>query len=213
MLDRAELERAVEIHRGAYRLLLWMAEEIRAGRLAADAAHARMSGPDVAIDWLRRLRGRFPEDLRPQEGDLESWAHMLSSFLNVSFEIGPIRDLRDYCCDFCTRLRIYRGFRVRNPSSRAREEARRLKATYLREIGADGLDARRPELAVDIAMAAYGRELIRRTRFAGQGPGILALWREFAWEGGRPRRGFELRASAILAAQDRILAAARSEAG
>ena len=58
----------------------------------------------------------------------------------------------------------------------------------------------------DVALATWGFEMLRRSEFASQGEAVLALWREFAWEAGRPRRGFRLTARAIVEAERRVRA-------
>ena len=61
-----------------------------------------------------------------------------------------------------------------------------------------------PALSEQIALATYTTELIRRTEFASQGVGILALWREVAWEGSEPKKKFRLNPKKVLAAEARI---------
>ena len=54
-------------------------------------------------------------------------------------------------------------------------------------------------------MTTYRNELIRRTRFASQGEGVLVLWRELAWEGTAPKKGFKLTTEDILNAEKTII--------
>ena len=58
-------------------------------------------------------------------------------------------------------------------------------------------------------MLTWTRELDRRSRFRGQGPAVLALWREFAWKGARPDRKFELSEEEILKAEGVVRAGLR----
>jgi hypothetical protein len=60
-------------------------------------------------------------------------------------------------------------------------------------------DLRRP-----LAMVTYIRDLDRRSAYRGQGRPVLALWREFAWKGGRPDKKFELTSEEVLRAEDAI---------
>ena len=58
--------------------------------------------------------------------------------------------------------------------------------------------------ALAVSMATYVYELIRRSSFASQGSGILALWREIAWDKTAPRKGFVLKAKDVLQAETLI---------
>ncbi len=60
------------------------------------------------------------------------------------------------------------------------------------------------DLHEQIAIATWGAEMLRRSEFASQGEAVLALWREFAWEKGRPKRDFRITARAICEAERRI---------
>jgi hypothetical protein len=88
-----------------------------------------------------------------------------------------------------------------------------LKRLYVSRLAADAapgaVDAVLgwADLREDVALATWGFEMLRRSEFASQGEAVLVLWREFAWEGGRPRRGFRLTARAIVEAERRVRAA------
>jgi hypothetical protein len=79
--------------------------------------------------------------------------------------------------------------------------------------GVDALLADR-NYSRDAALVTYGAQLLRRCEGYTTGPAVLALWRQFAWTpGGSPRRGFELRAEDILAAEGRLRGALRGMRG
>jgi hypothetical protein len=60
-------------------------------------------------------------------------------------------------------------------------------------------------ISQSIATATWAAELVRRLKFDGQGKGVLFLWREIAWEGTAPKRGFALTAEDIIAAERAIV--------
>lgn len=64
-----------------------------------------------------------------------------------------------------------------------------------------------PALGADAALLTWVLELFRRSHFTGQGEPVLALWREFAWENGRPVKTFEPTVQRVLAAEKRIAGA------
>jgi hypothetical protein len=63
---------------------------------------------------------------------------------------------------------------------------------------------RAPEVARQLAIVAYARELGRRSSYRGQGRPVLALWREFAWRDRRPIRSFELSTQDVLDAEEAV---------
>jgi hypothetical protein len=59
--------------------------------------------------------------------------------------------------------------------------------------------------ATDVAMVAYGQQLVERARGRSEGPAVLALWREFAWEKtGSPKKDFKLDSEDILRAEQSL---------
>jgi hypothetical protein len=62
-----------------------------------------------------------------------------------------------------------------------------------------------PTNATDVATLAYGQQLVERTRGRSEGPAVLALWREIAWEKtGAPKKDFQLEAEDILRAEQSL---------
>lgn len=221
-MNRAELEKAVEIHAKTFALLKWINCQVRRGVRLFDTVHERMTAYAAAEDWLRRCSDQLPPDCRPAKGEIEAFAHFFVSYLATSFEVaGRIRKLPCGCyCDYCTYFVELKHVRARNPDRKARGKAVEIKARYVESLGRDAgaelsstaaLEFVRSfkELASDMALGAYGTHLIRRTHFASQGEGLLALWREFAWVDGRSNRKFELKAAAILGAEERVVEALR----
>ena len=61
-----------------------------------------------------------------------------------------------------------------------------------------------PESAMDASLIAYGKQLVARTRGISEGPPVLALWREIAWDKTAPKKDFQLEAENILNAQESL---------
>lgn len=58
-----------------------------------------------------------------------------------------------------------------------------------------------------VCLVTYGYDLLDRMRGIANGPGVLALWRGFAWSlQGSPKKKFTLTADRIMSAQASILA-------
>lgn len=217
MLDRARLDRLLDLHDKTYRLFLWVNTSLRGGGRTFAAVGGALSFSEAASDWLRRNREDLPEDVRPVPDELEEFSHLFVSYLSTSFEIVDNRVV-GVCggCFCCGALKLPRHLRARNPDAKARRDAEELKRICLRRLAEDlqlplieadlkEFVAAHEDLRIDLATVTYAQELERRSRFASQGEGVLALWREFAWTpGGRPRAKFRLKAEDLLAAEKRL---------
>ena len=220
MFDAEEIRRVVDLHQKSYALLKWVNDSLRAGTLSFGVIHEATTLSEAAADWLYRHAENLPAALRPNEGDLEPFAHLFVSYLTTSYylkeEPGTIRVSRSGCyCRFCSYLSSANYLLVRTPDKKATCRAREMKELYLaglaRELGIVLPPAEReallshPTLAESVTYAAYGNELRRRSQFASQGEGILVLWREIAWQTGRLKKGFVLSAERILKSETALL--------
>ncbi len=219
-----EIHRAVLLQEKSYRLLRWVQQRLRTSALKFDQVHQAMSISDAAEQWLRRHWNSLPHDARPQrQEDLEPFAHLLASYLATSFELKP-QDLywESYCgcrCRWCSYLVAGPRLKAKKVTKKARREAEQLKTVYLQglaqSLGRNLPQPRLEELAAaqehqrQVSLATYGNELVRRTRFASQGEGILVLWREIAWKDNHPIKDFRLQADEMLQAQEHLLCAIR----
>ena len=61
-----------------------------------------------------------------------------------------------------------------------------------------------PDSAMEASMIAYGQQLVARSRGISEGPAVLALWREIAWDKTAPKKNFQLEADNILTAQESL---------
>jgi hypothetical protein len=206
MFVRAELERVLLLQEKTYALLKWLNASLRENRRLFGPVHEAMSLFDAGKEWIRAHYDQLPHDARPEPGELDEFAHLFTSYLATSFEVAEKVRVTDGCgCAYCTYFYDARYVRPRNPTKKARAEALELKRNYLRSLGAEkALNDK--ALAQDVSMACYAHELLRRSKFAGQGEGVLVLWREIAWDAsGRPNKKFKLTADAILKAEARLL--------
>ena len=223
MFRPRELERVFDLQQRSYRLLLWVNRQLRRGGLDFSHAHEALSAADAAEEWIRRHLASLPADARPEKAaDIASFAHLFASYLTTSFELVEKPGYRlashDNCyCPICSYLVAADRLKTRKVTRGAQESALELKRAFLQALAEDSELAliaeeiegllTRQELAPHVALATYAAELLRRSQFASQGKGILALWREIAWEKGSPRPGFELTAKGVLAAEKAIVGA------
>lgn len=226
-LDPRLLEEAVDLQGRSYRLLRWVDRALQGGALRFDVAHGALTTAEAAEEWIGRHLQSLPPDARPASGELPRFARFFASYLTTSFELDPAPGMRlggPHCpCPICSYLVRADHLKPRKLGRHAEEAARSLERLFLGELlprlGAEAVDRALADaesdadLARDLALATYGRELLRRAEFSSQGAGVLALWRTFAWERStdprrpywRPREGFALTAAAILAAQEALL--------
>ena len=214
MLDRTTLDRILPLHRASYDLLRWVSKSLDSGGLSFTTVHRDMGAGDAAADWLTRNYGSLPPACRPALADVRPFGFLLASYLQTSFEL-PRRPMPypvpSCCCECCGYLASGRRLVVRSPSTRDVGQAHRLKAIWLKELARESgaafdAEAERvffsdKRLSHELAFVAYAAELVRRSEFASQGHGVLALWRAIAWRDGRPIRGFELTTDRVLVAQ------------
>lgn len=226
MFDLEELDKVIELHQKSYNLFLWLNKKIKEfGRKSKentlfDEVHEKVSFYNGALEWISRHLGEFPPDARPAKSDIEPFTHLFTSYLKTSFVVSDkvkVVDKGIRCwCPFCSIFFDITAFQLRNPDKKARTNAQKLKARYTETLARDAELSSVPsnieewipensELNYDFSMATYAQELIRRSKFASQGEGILALWREIAWKDNRLDRKFKLSAKAVIDAESRIL--------
>lgn len=217
MFNPNELERVVTLQQKSYQLLRWVNDALRSGTLNFNKVHHAADVSVAAEEWVGRYFHSIPADARPDESELEPFARLFASYLTTSFDLvaqpGMRRVSSHHCyCAFCSYLAAADHLRVRSPDKKARQRAQQMKDLYLSSLAAEAgvaLSAADresllsdPKTADDLAFAAYGRELLRRSQFASQGEGVLVLWREIAWDQkGKVKKGFTLSAERILQAE------------
>jgi len=226
MLAADRLLLAIDIHSQSYQLLRWVAEAVRRGFIPAVRAHQYADAGDSAFAWMEEHYLNFPLGMRPDRRHLREFANFFGTYVTSSFDIveqpGTRLDSRCGCyCRMCAHLVNAPHLRAKKPGRRNKERAGQL---MIRRVGALAREDR--IAATDSAVAAvvngdqtrrsaaystYGHWLIRRLEGDTDGPAVLALWREFAWErAGSPIKGFRLRHEDFIIAEEVLAAALRS---
>ena len=222
MFDREQLTRAVGLSELGHAFMKWLGERDRDITLAFDRTHdASLAVPDATRAWVEHNYAEIPEHCRPARDDLGSFGNLVGTYLETSFDLVPGRkglvSATGCFCSVCTSFRELSSLTPKRLGRHDKADAVVLMRCYLRdraaEIGCAVDDAAMvddPLLGQPIAMATWGRELLRRLEGETAGPAVLALWRMFAWlPTGSPRPGFRITADEILRA-DRAIAAAIS---
>ena len=220
MLQRDEVEHALDIQRKGYALLRWMEEAFQRGFLAPESARSYGTSREAGLDWLARQFASIPERARPKREHLEQFVNYFRSYLECSFDLETQPGQRlysDHClCPFCTWMVQNPYFRPKKLTKRDKRNADRLEAEFVRRV-ATALALTVSEQDVDqlvrddqlkecIALCAYALDLQRRLNGSLGSPATLALWRRFAWtKSGSPKQDFVLTADAILAGQSELV--------
>jgi hypothetical protein len=225
LLEINELQKVIQLQEKSYMLLTWVNQRLKKkAKNLFSTMHEAMSFFDSSLDWIKTHYSELPQNAQPPQEDLEAFAHLFSSYLTTSFEVGDKIYLGDGCsCMFCSFLIEAMHFKVRNPKKKSKKAANQLKILYIKSLiqeinleqpllDIEGWIEKQSGLSYDISLATYGHELIRRSKFTSTGEAVLVLWREIAWEDGkRLNKKFRLDAKKIIQAQDRIIAALESD--
>ncbi len=216
MLDEQRLTLAVDLHAKSYGLLGWLSAAVETGLIRLEKAHEFMDLHDVAHDWLTVHYLNIPPAHRPAKEHLETFARFFSTYLTTSFDLvkNPKSQIKMWCgcfCPWCSYVAAAPHLQVKKLSKKDKERAERLKVQSLMQLALDhgvtltenvavtlaGKDAMREALA----LVAYGEQLLLRMQGLSDGPAVLALWRQFAWNtSGSPKKGFRLAAFMMLRA-------------
>ena len=223
MFDYKELEKVIELHEKSYKLFLWI--NIKLKELGSksrkntlfDEVHEKASFYTSSFNWIRKHYNEIPFDSKPEILDIESFAHLFTSYLKTSFIVSNKVKVTDGCpCPFCTFFYDVTAFQVRNPNKKATENAQKLKSLYIQNLcreaelnsvpnNIDEWILNHEKLSNDVSLATYTHELIRRSKYTSQGEGILVLWREIAWKDNHLNKKFKLSPQVIISAESCIL--------
>jgi hypothetical protein len=230
LAENRRLEEAVGIHEACYGLLRWLTSAVDRGFIRSASAHEYMTESEAAAVWIAEHCANIPPPYRPLSRDaaaLERFAAYFVSFLRTSFAFDQVPRARlvSTCgcgCAFCSYLAQGPRLRPKRLQATDKRRAEKRKRVCLEEL-ACRLGVRLTEtmsarlamdatIAADLALVAYGLDLVRRcSGSSGVGPAALALWRQVAWDSGRPRRGFKLAPEAIREAEARLVSRIRAE--
>jgi len=215
-----ELDRIIDLHQKSYALLKWVNKGLQRGVLRFNYIHGAMDAANAAKEWIGRHFENIPMDIRPPREYLDEFAHLFSSYLTTSFELveKPGTSFASNCdcyCPMCCYLVSANHLKTKKISKKANKSATALKKIYLNSVASEVelalLDheimnlMKNPEMKEKISLATYANELIRRSQFASQGEGILVLWRDIAWQNGKLKKNYMLRADIILEAEKEII--------
>ena len=220
MLNREEVQTAVELQRQSYNLLRWLSTAISKGVIRFDRAHDYLDEAGAARDWIARHYLNLPPDCRPASEQLEPFSQFFATYLITSFELvkDPKPQTYSACgcdCPMCAYMVGASYLRAKKVYRRDKVRARRMKISALKQLAFERntrLDQEQaeelidsPDSAMEASLIAYGQQLVARTRGISEGPAVLVLWREIAWEkSGSPKKDFQLEAENILSAEESL---------
>ena len=71
MLDRSQLEEALDFQQRSYQLLLWLSKAVPRGFISFDTAHDYASCAESARAWIEEHFDNLPQEGRPQRHQVE----------------------------------------------------------------------------------------------------------------------------------------------
>jgi hypothetical protein len=228
MLPLKQLEHAIEIQGRAFKLLQWLAKAIREGFVPLTKAHDVADAAHAAKAWIEGHYHNLPFDCRPEQSELEEFANFFGSYLDTSFDIveAPAERYVSECdcfCAMCRRLANPQHLKAKSLTKVDKNRAAKLRVRRIEMLALEeGLPFKEPlvhELLQDAdvrrsaSLSAYGSELLERLNGFSDGPAVLALWRDFAWnQNGSPNRDFKLKTKLITDAEKALIVLLRSQA-
>ncbi len=221
MIAQTEVEYALSIQERSFKLLQWLGKAVREGFVPTVLAHEVAGAGEAARFWLQHLLFSLPMDCRPSEEEMDAFANFFGTYLETSFDLeeNPKQRFESGCgcyCPLCRRLADPQNLKPKSLTPQDRKRAAKLRLRRLEELSLGsgiGFDEDRAHSILDIeshrldaSISAYASALLERLRGFSDGPAVLALWRDFAWNrSGAPIRNFKLRANDILEAEIRLL--------
>jgi hypothetical protein len=217
---RDELHAVFDLHTRAYETVLWLHNASYAHpELLTEQTATALLDEDACRQWARDNLARIPQRLRPAK-DVERFACLFASFFQTSFrverrqaypdpphfKIVPVKDRAGRSDPFESRARATAPTRRKR-----RKELTSLKREALHALAPDAPAADRidalladPAAATDVALWAYGFDLVARSCGRPHGPAGHLLWRELDEDLRK-----NLTADIVWAARDRLLAMLR----
>lgn len=230
MLNERDIRYAVDLQRRSYRLLNWMAKAVEDGFIEFETAHEYSSFPEATKEWILSHYQNIPPSARVAREDLDDFCAFFSTYLENSFDLDSDPGMHLYSpnahcfCPWCSWLVKAPALKTKKVTSADKRRARKMKTKVIRSIAAEhGVDItpKTVDGIVDdayfreiVSLVTYGYDLLKRLKGIANGPAVLALWRGFAWhETGSPKHGFELKAAAIIQAEEQLRVIVLSTAG
>ena len=226
LLDRQQLDLAVQMQAKSYALLKWVGQGVSSGLISFRTAHEYSTLPHAAADWIDKHYLNIPDAARVDRKDIPVFANFFSTYLENSFDLianpGKVKFSPDaHCfCPMCSWLIDAPNLKTKSLSTADKKRALKMQMHSVIQLGIDcgaRLDeTRAEEIASEngeaTALLAYGHDLIQRLNAVANGPAVLALWRRFAWNSsGSPKPKFKLTSQMMLKAESdlQVLLAAR----
>jgi hypothetical protein len=187
-MNQEQIERTLKLHKLAYGLLMWLKDQTRKDRsLVEPETVEAISSAQSCEEWLAQRLAMIPAHLHPAPNDFTAFTRLFSSFFTTSFRVGQVYWGERAETTVVAGVKELHGRRHKKHSERRTEQAatelKRLALTALAETEGLPCDALLTERAVvaeavaqDLSLWTYVRELVRRTEFASQGPGVHRLW-------------------------------------
>lgn len=187
-MNQEQIERTLKLQKLAYALLMWLKEQARKDRsLVEPETVEAISSAGSCEEWLAQRLPIIPAQLHPSPHDFTAFTRLFSSFFTTSFRVGQVYWGERAETTVVAGVKELHGRRHKKHSERRAEQAaielKRLALTALaetEELPCDALLAERAvvseAVAKDLSLWTYVRELVRRTEFASQGPGVHRLW-------------------------------------
>lgn len=221
MIAQTEIEFALSIQARSFKLLQWPSKAVREGFVPIVLAHDVAGAGDAARYWLQRQRGSLPAACRPADEEMEAFANFFGTYLETSFDLkqSTTKRLASSCgcyCSFCLRLVESRNLIPKTLTPQDKKRAAKLRLRRLEELALEagaGFNENRASSILEVesqrldaSRSAYACALIERLHGFSDGPSVLALWRDFAWNrSGAPIHDFKLHANDIREAEIRLL--------
>ena len=188
---------------------------MESGLVSFQVMHQATSSSDAACEWLRRHQANLPTHARPDDDDWMALANLLVSYFATSFTLTATPSTRVIpkmcCCGWCSTIISVNHLVARTPQKKDFQTAAQLCDLFVESLAAeDGVSlttkrrqllSENSSLAFEVSHLAYVRELLRRTEFASQGTGVLALWRTIAWKNNNPTPDYHLTTDRVLESQ------------
>jgi len=221
MLQRDEVEVAIDLQQRSYRLLKWMAEAVKRGFVTFDTAHEYSTFPEAAQQWILGHFDNIPQEARPSRDRLREFSAIFSTYMENSFVLVSDPGKQPYSvdahcfCPICSWLIDAPNLKTKKPTAADKRRARKMKIDLLDTIALEqdvsitqeskARIVEDPGLTESLSLVTYTQDLFNRMKGVAVGPATLVLWRSFAWNSqGSPRSAFELSVDSILAEEERI---------
>lgn len=220
----SNLDKLITLQQKAYKLLRFLDKAMNEGFISPKGAHDFMSMNKVAESWIKQHIKNFPQDARPDvnnEQELEVFCNLFSTFLDISFEIDedPGKKLYSegaHCfCYMCSYLVNVSHLKTKKISKADKNRAKKMKYDAIVQLSLNkGFEVNHvsidqllesKDFRQDVAMIAYVQQLIDRAKGVSNGPAVLSLYRDFAWESSGPKKNFTFNSKHVLQAINNVV--------